>query len=176
VVGSEPLAKLQMWDAWCGGTLLLGRGVRQGWKAGSLGGLRLLPMHACKCQLSLGALQRCATQPWAPRLFCHAVTLQEERSAAGLPPFKQPPVAVVPLGTGNDLARVLGWGGGYGVWRTHGAGGMLTEVLHATPAMLDRWSVEIEPAKQAQQVGEAVWRTSSLLGKRGGRGCTRLAV
>ena len=60
-----------------------------------------------------------------------------------------PPVAVLPLGTGNDLARALGWGGGRGEW----AGGArdlmstLEEVERAQVALLDRWMVGIENAR-----------------------------
>lgn len=55
-----------------------------------------------------------------------------------------PPVAVLPLGTGNDLSRVLQWGGGFAM--VEGQGGLrpfLHDLNHAAVTMLDRWKVNI---------------------------------
>ncbi|MQL85344.1 hypothetical protein Taro_017877 [Colocasia esculenta] len=56
-----------------------------------------------------------------------------------------PPVAILPAGTGNDLARVLSWGGGLGVVeRQGGLCTILHHVEHAAVTILDRWKVTIE--------------------------------
>ncbi|KAL7604117.1 diacylglycerol kinase 1 [Lactuca sativa] len=55
-----------------------------------------------------------------------------------------PPVAILPAGTGNDLARVLNWGGGLGsVERQGGLCMMLQHMEHAAVTVLDRWKISI---------------------------------
>lgn len=53
------------------------------------------------------------------------------------------PLAILPLGTGNDLARSLGWGG-----RMRALGDIpeyLRMVIEATPVELDQWRVLLQP-------------------------------
>lgn len=55
-----------------------------------------------------------------------------------------PPVAILPAGTGNDLARVLSWGGGMGALEKQGGlFAYLHQIEHAAVTILDRWKVTI---------------------------------
>jgi len=59
-----------------------------------------------------------------------------------------PPCAIVPLGTGNDLARVLRWGPGY----TGGEDAitLLRDLIDAEEIRLDRWTVVFHPDEKAE--------------------------
>jgi diacylglycerol kinase family enzyme len=49
-----------------------------------------------------------------------------------------PPVLPVPLGTGNDLARAMGWGGGV---RLHDLDHVTNRVRVGRAAQVDAWKV-----------------------------------
>ncbi|XP_055618350.1 diacylglycerol kinase theta isoform X2 [Toxorhynchites rutilus septentrionalis] len=73
-----------------------------------------------------------------------------------------PPCAIVPLGTGNDLARVLRWGAGY-------TGGedplnLLRDVIDAEEIRLDRWTVVFHPEDKPEDAAPKPPTNSAVVG------------
>ncbi|XP_055297893.1 diacylglycerol kinase theta isoform X7 [Sitodiplosis mosellana] len=73
-----------------------------------------------------------------------------------------PPCAIVPLGTGNDLARVLRWGPGY-------TGGedplnLLRDVIDAEEIRLDRWTVVFHPEDKPDDVAQKAPSNATVTG------------
>uniref|UniRef100_A0A8C5BZ15 Diacylglycerol kinase n=1 Tax=Gadus morhua TaxID=8049 RepID=A0A8C5BZ15_GADMO len=81
-----------------------------------------------------------------------------------------PPVAILPLGTGNDLARTLNWGGGY---TDEPVSKILSHVEDGLVVQLDRWNLRMEagpgpggagPKQQADKLPMDVFNNYFSLG------------
>lgn len=91
--------------------------------------------------------------------FPHSQVLQCLDNVGQDSECSSPPCAIVPLGTGNDLARVLRWGAGY-------TGGedplnLLRDVIEAEEIRLDRWTVVFHPEDKPEDSAEKKVPTNS---------------
>eukprot|EP00516_Mucochytrium_quahogii_P001837 CAMPEP_0203760952 /NCGR_PEP_ID=MMETSP0098-20131031/14132_1 /ASSEMBLY_ACC=CAM_ASM_000208 /TAXON_ID=96639 /ORGANISM=" , Strain NY0313808BC1" /LENGTH=476 /DNA_ID=CAMNT_0050654725 /DNA_START=245 /DNA_END=1672 /DNA_ORIENTATION=- len=78
----------------------------------------------------------------------------------------QPPVGILPIGTGNDLARELGWGGGLDGSFGTALVNHLNEIARANIMPLDRWTVSFltRESKQSKKKKKKTQVLNNYLG------------
>ncbi|XP_019726948.1 diacylglycerol kinase theta [Hippocampus comes] len=73
---------------------------------------------------------------------------------------REPPVGIVPLGTGNDLSRVLRWGPGYsGEDPSH----ILACVDEADEVLMDRWTILLDAQDLAENCADAILEAPKIV-------------
>ena len=65
----------------------------------------------------------------------------------------QPPVAIIPMGTGNDLSRSFYWGGRY---KDKPVKKVLYDVTEAEVGRLDRWRIDLTPNRDGEENPRAI--------------------
>ncbi|CAG0881674.1 unnamed protein product [Darwinula stevensoni] len=122
-------------------------------KGGPMGGLQIFKDAPCFRVLCCGGD---GTVGW--------VLESMDKVGMGTGGGPQPSVGVIPLGTGNDLARCLRWGGGYEGESLYKILKILVDGLRvlasfqkvekASTVMLDRWSIQVSEA--AREPGDSI--------------------
>jgi hypothetical protein len=72
--------------------------------------------------------------------------------------LNNPPVSICPLGTGNDLSRVLGWGWHYDASRLRT---IILQISTAKPIVLDRWQIALQPMAKIEHRIKIIERLST---------------
>ena len=109
---------------------------------------------SCGGDGTMGWIESSIDEVWRRRLG-HAVSVETTKYKDHLP------LAIMPLGTGNDLSRSYGWGGSYSSYMSTAR--MVDKIVSAEMAALDRWRCVVVPMHKMDE--DARKRIPQMLGK-----------